>query len=149
MLSVFISINLICYNLFEIRNSALYNLLNNTNNILIIIISVVLIIGIHRVKSNFKWIILVPFVLFIVGSAVFAVLFSSIPNGITIKSDTEILLVHKDNPNKKIIRQDYWTGLLADSHHSDTIMVYEFNKYFRYREKIKQLPVENKWLKAN
>ena len=147
MLSVFISINLICNNFFEIRNPALYKLLNNTSIFFSILILVVFILGICRLKSNFNWIILIPFILFVLTGAVFAALFSSIPNEITIKSDTEILLINRDNHNKKIIRQEYLTGLLGENYHSDTITVNEFSQYFRYRERIKQLPDENYWLK--
>jgi hypothetical protein len=110
---------------------------------------ILLITGFYKLKNNWKWFIIIPLLLFAVFIIVIGFLFEKMPNEITIKNDTEILYINKINPKKKVIRQEYWTGITGDSPHNDTIQVYELNSSIRIIQKadVKKIDKDTNWIK--
>ncbi|MEI6950117.1 hypothetical protein V9K67_23225 [Paraflavisolibacter sp. H34] len=134
--------------LFEIRNSNFYFYVHKSSALILVAILSLLVFGLYKLRSNWKWLFMLPVFFFLLVVTVIEFLLPDFPNQITIKEDTEILFVDRSNKNKKIIRQAFWTGFTGDSYHSDTIEVNEINAYFRISACVRSDTLGSNWIKC-
>ena len=106
-------------------------------------------IGLFKLKTHWKWLIIIPFTLLFVLIAVLGFLFRDMPNEINIKDDTEILYVNKRNPKKKIVLQEYSTGFLGDSFHRDTIHTFQLSPSLRIVWRADLDDIDSSWMKVS
>ena len=143
----FVIIEIIGDTFFEIRSKALYDFVIYSENIILLLTFVILMIGLYKFSKSWKWFIIVPLLFLVIFIIIFSIIFNKMPNEITIKEDTEVLYVNKNNPCKKIIRQAYFTGWTGDHYHSDTIRVYELFPSLRIIQGMELKNIDSGWIK--
>ena len=132
---------------FEIRSESFYDFTIIFCCIILVLISIQLFIGLYKLQSNWKWLIVIPLFSFALFAFLLSSFFDKMPNEIRVKEDTEILFLYKNQPRKKIIRQMYWTGFTGDRYHSDTIRVYELNSSLRIIRKANLDELDSNWIR--
>lgn len=128
-----ILVRLIGNNFFEIRHVFLYTLLHIAESVIMVISLVFVVYGLPGSSRRWKRLMVIPVGLFLIFYVCFLLVLNSIemPHEIPVKADTQILYVDKDDNRKKIVIQEYWTGITGANYNADTISVYEFSSCLR------------------